>query len=165
MPKFQTAYGQHKRVAIHCPGGRTKQSFKDECDVNQIIKNFTTTGVLQNPMEKEGEYGDFTSTDLHSAMNMVAQADSMFEELPSGLRNKFDNEPTKFLDFVQNPDNREELIKMKLIKKEPPVGTPQPPTKEANPQTTAHRVGENQEDNQQEAPAKQDASQKSTKNK
>jgi len=41
-PRFVTAYGPKARLRhVTPPGvGRTKQSFKDECDINNIMKRF-----------------------------------------------------------------------------------------------------------------------------
>ena len=38
----------------------------------------------------------------------------MFEELPSQIRKKFNNDPAQFLDFVQNENNKDALYEMGL---------------------------------------------------
>lgn len=82
-----------------------KQEFKDDADLNVVMKRMTKGQTLEHLEVHQGNYGFASPLDLHQAMNTVARANSMFEDLPSGVRNEFENEPAKFLDFVQNPDN------------------------------------------------------------
>lgn len=97
--------------------GRTKQQFKKECDINQILAKFQKTGALEHVREHGGAYGDFTGLDFQTAQNIVAQGNTLFEELPSSLRKKFGT-PQGFLDFVQNPDNADALEKYGLALKD-----------------------------------------------
>lgn len=52
--------------------GRTHQSFKDECDINNIIEMHTRTGVVQHLNNRQPQYGDCPDSDLFQAA--VAQA-------------------------------------------------------------------------------------------
>lgn len=92
----------------------TKQASKQECDINFIINKFQQSGLLSHTRENPGQYADFEDTDYHEAMNIVADANSMFESIPSSIRAKFENDPGKFLDFATNPDNIGELRKLGL---------------------------------------------------
>lgn len=96
--------------------GRTKQSFKAECDINQIMARFLRTGVLDFVQKNEPRYGDATGLEYQSAMLRVAGAKTMFNELPAKIREFFENEPGKFLDFVQNDKNHAECVEMGLLK-------------------------------------------------
>ena len=101
------AYSKHNPAdyAEHDFGpSATKQSFKDECDVNQIMKKYQKTGVIDHVSRYGGDYGFADSHDFHEAMSLVADANTMFEELPSAAREHFDNDPAKFLDFVDTMD-------------------------------------------------------------
>ena len=91
--------------------GRTKQSFKDECDVNLIIQKHTRMGTLSHLEQWGGEYGAYAGFDYHEAQNQIANATSMFETLPAAVRSKFANDPGKFIDFVNDPENRDDLAK------------------------------------------------------
>lgn len=102
--------------ALECKDASlAQQHMKDECDINTILKNFGVTGEL--PMtSKVPTYGDFTGVnDYHSAMNVVAQANSAFAELPAELRARFDNDPAKFVEFFNDEKNREEAIALGLV--------------------------------------------------
>ena len=58
-------------------------------------------------------------------METVTKANTMFEELPSRARAKFNNSPEQFLEYVQNPDNQESLHDMGLLDPEyEPITTP-----------------------------------------
>ncbi len=91
--------------------GRTKQSFKDETNVNAIIQKHTRMGTLSHLEQWGGNYGDWGDFNFQDAQNQIARANSMFEQLPSGVRNQFSNSPEKFLEYVNDPDNKDELHK------------------------------------------------------
>lgn len=96
---------------------RTKQSFKTECDINEIMKKFQKSGAITHYASHAPSYGDTTGPQLAEAMNIVADAETMFEELPSAIRKKFANDPERFLEFVQDPNNLEEMRELGLANK------------------------------------------------
>ena len=108
----------------HDPISLTKQSFKDETNINKIMEKFQRTGAIDHYAKYAPNYDDATSDDLHTSLNIIADANSMFEELPSSIRKKFENNPQKFLDFVQDPKNLEEMRELGLAEKKSP--TPKP---------------------------------------
>lgn len=118
--------GPFDRVSIDCSqDGLTKQEFKDDCDINKIMDKYQRTGVI-NHLAKHGEqYGEIVAADLMEAHLISEQAGVMFRELPSSLRNRFNGSPVEFLEFVQNPENRDEMIEMGLMEK--PRETLKPP--------------------------------------
>lgn len=123
--QFITAYSPKIRVRVErTTPSRTKQAFKEECDINTIISRFLRTGVLNFAAKNEPRYGDVTGLEFQESMLKVAQAQSLFNELPAALRNRFDNEPAKFLDFVHDEKNREEAIKLGLVSPKAPAATP-----------------------------------------
>lgn len=93
----------------------TKQSSKDECDINIILARYTRTGELPALNEKYPQYLDVNGMDFHAHQNVVAQAKSMFAELPSHLRDRFKNDPALFVEFTTNPNNRTELAELGLL--------------------------------------------------
>ncbi len=125
----------------------TKQSFKDECNINKIMDKFQKSGAITHFAKNAPTYGDTTSPMLHDALNIVADAESMFEELPSAIRKKFNNDPGQFLEFVQNPDNLDEMRELGLANKKtspvteetqsepPPVATSDDISPKAVPET------------------------------
>ncbi len=98
------------------PEGRkpAQQQFKDDTDINSIMRKFQKTGTINHSATHQPEYGIATGPTLHQAMNLVTKANSMFEELPSSIRNKFKNQPSAFLDFVQDHNNAAEAEELGL---------------------------------------------------
>lgn len=92
----------------------TKQSFADECDINNIVRQFGLTGKLPDDI-RPATYGDFEGIfDFHTAMNAVALAGEEFDKLPADIRYRFHNDPGAFVEFCSNVDNLEEMRKMGL---------------------------------------------------
>lgn len=111
---FRSAYGPKEPVQFFPSGkGRTKQSFKDECDINVIVSRFLKSGYLP-PAVQEPRFGDVTGLEFQSAMELIAGAESQFQALPSAVRSRFKNDPAAFLDFVGDPANGPELVEMGL---------------------------------------------------
>lgn len=128
MTNVRTPYGPRKRVQeFNDEPPRTKQSFKKECDINNIMAKFQKTGAITHVRDHGANYGFATSTDFHQAMNTVAKANEMFDALPSTIRSRFNGDPGAFLDFVQDPENEDEMRKLKLLPAKPePVRDPEP---------------------------------------
>lgn len=101
----------------------TKQSFKEECDINTIVRRFGITGELPGNTVLP-TYGDFIGVaDYRSAMDAIAKANEAFDGLPSAVRYRFNNDPARFVDFCSNEENRQELAAMGLLKpEEAPAG-------------------------------------------
>ena len=105
--------------------GLTKQSFKDECDINNIMKRYNATGAVTHLNNRMPEYGDFSDpVDFQNALNTVLEGQSMFAELPADLRDRFGNNPQKLLEFLAEADNFDEAVKLGLFKA--PEADPEP---------------------------------------
>jgi len=121
---------------VTSPPSRTKQEFKDQCDINNIIKSFKLTGQIQhiNAKAQQGRFEDLPDElDFQQSQNTIRQASLAFESLPARLRDRFGNDPTAFLAFLADPANKDEATRLGLIKKTetPPApdtgGGKQPP--------------------------------------
>lgn len=117
---FRSAYGPKRKVALSFPDGtgRTKQSFKDECDINKIMARFQQTGIIEFRDQNQAQYGDVTGADFQTAMLVVAEGKTMFFNLPAKVRDEFDNDPALFLEFVSDERNKPEMARMGLLKPE-----------------------------------------------
>jgi len=140
LPFLRTPYNYDAdkvsdETGLSCPEPTlAQQNFKDETDINYIVRQFGLTGELPGkPLSPQ--YGDFTGVlDYHSAVNAVLAAEDSFMELPAQMRSRFDNDPAKLIDFLNNEENREEAIKLGLVAAKPisessetPVGEPKAP--------------------------------------
>lgn len=105
------------RVQLTCDDpSLAKQSFQDECNINNIIKRHHATGIPFPTAETIGaKFGDFAEvTDYHDSMLKVVKARESFAALPSAIRKQFANDPGEFIAFVHDPENHDQLIEMGL---------------------------------------------------
>jgi len=107
----------------------TQQSAKDECDVNVIIDRIKRGADLPNTNPNPPKYGDFTSIpkDLRECLNVVRQADELFMSMDAKVRRRFDNDPAKLLDFLNDANNRVEAVSLGLVEA-PPIAAVEPPS-------------------------------------
>ena len=83
----------------------TEQHHKPHVDINNIMARYIKTGTLDHVRTYEGQYSELPEADFHDAATKVAEARSMFEELPSQMRKHFDNDPARFLAFCEHHEN------------------------------------------------------------
>lgn len=120
-PRVRKNYEPSVPVDLDCSvePSHTKQEFRDECDINNIMKKYERTGELPNMIKENPIYGDFSDPiDLQSAMDIVVHAQTQFNNLDAHIRERFDNSPVKFLEFTSDPKNAQEMAKMGLMKPE-----------------------------------------------
>ena len=93
------------QVSFEDTESMTEQSHKPSCDINNIMARYVATGTLDHARRYEGQYSDLTADDYHASMNKVAEAKSMFEELPSQVRRHFGNDVSAFLEFCTTAED------------------------------------------------------------
>lgn len=102
----------------------TKQSFAEECDINNILKQYKQSGMLRhiNARAAQGMYADLPDdNDFQNALHVVMQAENSFASLPSKVRARFHNDPAEFLGFLADPANQDEAIALGIaIDNRPP---------------------------------------------
>lgn len=105
------------RVQLICEDpSLTKQAFKDECDINRIMKKWLKTGVLTHVSTAAQTFRDVSQgSDYQDLMFKVIEVEDAFSSLPSDVRKKFRNDPVELLDFINDPKNTEEAVKLGLI--------------------------------------------------
>jgi len=105
---------------LHCEDASlAQQHFKDECDINNILRQFNLTGLLPESTLSP-RYGDFTGIgDYHTALNQVIAAEDEFMSLPAQIRARFENDPAQLIEFLNNPENKDEAIKLGLVENKP----------------------------------------------
>jgi len=100
------------------PDGRpiyvTEQGHKDECDVNNIIKKYDATGLITHVARFEATYEDVAALDFRQALELQKSIQEKFSELPSSIRRRFENDPYKYLAFLENPANEKESVEIGL---------------------------------------------------
>ena len=93
----------------------TEQAHKDICDINKIIRKYDKQGVISHVSKFEAKFGDLTGDDYKTMMDKVTSAQLMFGDLPSKIRDRFDNNPEKLLRFMEKAENRQEAIELGII--------------------------------------------------
>lgn len=94
----------------------TQQSGKDECDINLIVEAAKRGADLSKLTRGTPVYGDFTNLpDLRSALLIVKDAERAFFSLDAVVRKRFGNDPTLMMDFLMDPSNRDEAVKLGLV--------------------------------------------------
>lgn len=113
-------------AGFECEGpSLTVQSEQDSADINTIVKNFGITGEV--PVSKRVplllDIDDVI--DYRYCVDTVKAAELSFSGMPANVRNRFDNDPVRFVEFFGDPKNRDEAISLGLIPK-PPEAAPVP---------------------------------------
>ncbi|QXP08534.1 MAG: internal scaffolding protein [Arizlama microvirus] len=99
----------------------TQQQFEPECNINNIMKRFKTTGELPAAAGKP-IFGDFSNVcDYQTALNNVIAAKENFDALPPAVKKKFANDPGILEEYLKDPDNKKEAISLGLLKPDPVV--------------------------------------------
>lgn len=97
----------------------TQQCFGYDTDINNIVKGCVSQEFISRGVPNWN--GVFKPGQFEESMQLVAKAKSMFEELPSNIRKRFDNNPEKLIAFVSDDKNYEEGLKLGLFEKKPLV--------------------------------------------
>lgn len=104
---------------------RTQQHMKDECDINKIIKRWSKTGVLDHVNSAPARYEFCPRVDYQESLDLCLRAEEQFSRLPANIRDRFRNDIPSFLDFVQDPNNYDEGVKLGIFKKNEEVKAPE----------------------------------------
>lgn len=107
----------------------TRQEFKNECDINMIMKKFRKIHGVEFLKKYNGvvggQFGDFSDVpDYRTARDQVMRMEEVFMALPAKVRSRFNNDPAELLDFVDNPANLEEARALGLAKPSESIPTP-----------------------------------------
>lgn len=97
----------------------TLQEFTAELDLNVIMARYKASGFDPSTLPvstRKALSGDFTGApqSYHEALTFITDTRNAFMTLDADIRARFENDPQQFLDFVSNPENQEELVKMGL---------------------------------------------------
>lgn len=99
----------------------TQQHFAEEANINSIMGRYARTGILGNPSTgpaRQPFEGDFSQNlSFHEMQNKIVDAQTSFDNMPSHIRNKFENDPQKLIDFLSTEKNLEEAQALGLVNK------------------------------------------------
>lgn len=125
LPKIVTQYDYEnfERPGISFPANdknsrsKTIQADMDAADINKIMARYEKTGVIidASGVERKPVYGDFTEVkSYHETLGAVRRAEEAFSKLPVNVRNRFENDPQKLIDFLEDPKNNKEAVSLGL---------------------------------------------------
>lgn len=153
--QLRSFYRPHKRVTfdnvvvdpktgelVELPS-MTKQEFKAECDINNVVKQFKPHHMQQMLAANlaSGAYTDLPdSYDYQDALHIVKDAEERFMTVPAKVRDRFGQDPAQFLRFLQDPANIKEARELGLATPEP-VPTPPVEVKIVSPAPTGGEGG------------------------
>lgn len=140
-PQIRNRFSHMRRTVVmaeHDDSVATQQQFKDECDMNRIVKN-AQRGIPPKWVARgQPHYGDFSNVpDLMQAHDLIQNAKQAFLDLPSGLRAELRNDYRNIGELTDEQVERYKLGKI-LPKEQDPEGNP--PGASSEPAKAASRA-------------------------
>lgn len=112
MPKFRSAYDgirSHKGIDFTDDPGFTIQEQYQQTEINTILDRYQRTGIIDHVQKHEPQYGEFAAYDFHANQNMIVKITESFNDLPAKTRSEFDHDPAKFVEFLADQHNIEDM--------------------------------------------------------
>lgn len=136
--KIQSYYNRERAygmISFKNDPSRTKQSFAEEADINNIMHQYVKTGILPSGTHQLN-FGDFSSGEEYAdLLGKILDARADFDLLDSSIRERFANSPEQLIRFMSNPDNKEEAIRLGLLP-DPKAKVVEPTTPKVEPEPT-----------------------------
>lgn len=112
---YKRADGSMACDTVNDEPSMTQQQFKDDCDINNIMRKYANTGEFTHLSKRPGVFADMTSvTDYQDMLHKVHAAQAAFSELPAATRVRFENDPANLIAFLQDDKNYDEAVKLGL---------------------------------------------------
>jgi phage internal scaffolding protein len=132
---FNNPHFERRAVKLNTGKGLTEQSHKRSCDMHHIMRQENRHNVQRFLEENDPTYGNVIGVpEYHEAMNQIAKANELYEQVPAHIRKQFEN-GAQFAEFMSNEDNREAISSLGLTTNHlPPLPDKRPARdKVANP--------------------------------
>lgn len=108
------------KVKLNCKDlSRTQQQFLQESDINYIVRKYADTENFVDPsvpVRRTPVYGDFSECpsfqEHQDALNNIV---NIFDNFPSDIRARFDNNPAVFAEYASDIRNLDKLAELGLI--------------------------------------------------
>jgi hypothetical protein len=131
-----------QRVAVihpHDDVSMCQKHFQDECNINNILKKYRKTGIIDHVTKARLVYGDFNQyKDAAQNLDKVAKAQQLFEQLPAELRNEFKNSIPGFFDYISQAKNFDQCVAWGIFDK--PAPAPEVEAAPVEPQTVVAKA-------------------------
>lgn len=124
--------GTLKITTINEEPSKTQQQFRDETNINNIMRKYHAGQGVTHLSNRQGTFADVSNIKTYQqSLQTVIDAQRSFGELPSAVRKRFGNDPYQLVGYLEDPANIEESIKLGL--RNPPPNSPPPPLHPQNP--------------------------------
>lgn len=112
--KFRTQYDPYDkrlRPKLKCEDpSRTDQSQFESTEINHMLELFRVTGQPPSAAVRPPTFDDFTViNDFTTARAAIIQAEQAFLQMDPQLRAKLGNDPQRFIEYLADPKNKQEL--------------------------------------------------------
>lgn len=99
----------------------TKQSFRDEVDINSLVARYRQTGIMPHTRTRTPLYGDFSmAQDLQATLDTVRTTNESFMALPAAVREAANNSPVQLLEMLATDEGISQLEAQGLILSDDP---------------------------------------------
>lgn len=127
---WNAGFRKRKRVAVGKFGDGVAEQDGQHHDIKNIVQRALRNGGIVASSYRQGTFTDISDAPTFAeALNVVARATALFDELPSKVRDRFANDPRKLLAFLDDPENKDEAIKLGLVNAPKPPPEPPAPMK------------------------------------
>lgn len=122
MDKFRTQFQRVRSVFHSDAPSETKQEFKNECDINLLVKkmdaglDITPSSIARGKSRRTPQFGDFSQFfDFREMNDRINSAREQFEALPAEIRERFHNDPAALIAAIEDPNRRDEMEKLGFV--------------------------------------------------
>lgn len=88
-------------------------------DLNKIVERAKANMAPLPSGARQPMWGYFSEPDFMAAQNLMVEVNVNFSQLPSKVRDMFQNQPQLLMRFVQDPNNEAQAIELGLIPAKP----------------------------------------------
>ena len=115
--KIYSIYDQPPKVKVKNSGEMiTSQAFAESSRITSILKRYQNLGIDPSETMPTPQFKDLSNVQsLDEALDHLAVVDEYFMTLKPEIREEFDNDSRRFLEFVTNPKYQEEAIKRGFV--------------------------------------------------
>lgn len=93
----------------------TQQHFAKDADINEIARRFGLTEIPLGALDPSLFRDTTNDPDLATILNQHREARDYFMALPAKLKLRFHNSPSELWNFIADPDNAEEAVRLGLL--------------------------------------------------
>lgn len=114
----------------------TQQHFTKDADINVIAERFGLTGIPAFPLDPAAFRDTTADPDLRQILDQNIEARNYFNALPHKLRQRFHYSMGELWQFINDPENADEAVRLGLLSRNEPSAeqqTTSPPRSASTP--------------------------------